>query len=460
METVIEGSHAAALLEKVRSRTAQVAVVGLGYVGLPTAIAFAEAGFRVHGADLDARKISVLNEGRSPLGELGLDSAVRSVVDNGRFTASQDVVAACAVADIVLLIVPTPVTDAKRPDLSYVESATQAAAQVARAGQLIVLESTTYPGTSDEIIIPALEQATGLKVGTDLGVAYCPERYNPGDKDHTLDSVHRVVGAINADWAKVAAEFYGVLNDGKITIVRDLKTAEASKVIENIQRDLNIALVNELALIFERMGIDTHEVIDAAATKWNFVPYRPGPGVGGHCLPVDPYYLTSVAERLGYHPKVILAGRGVNDSMPHHVVDLLVDALNDAGKPVKGTKIVALGVAYKPETGDCRESPAMEIVKSLARRGADLRIVDPHVATDEIERRTGFQSMPLADALDGAEALVFLTPHLEFTGLTIADLKQSLLPGAAVVDTSRTFDADESRAAGFAFRAVGRGGVA
>ncbi|MBW3582740.1 MAG: nucleotide sugar dehydrogenase [Euryarchaeota archaeon] len=457
METVLRSEHAKTLLDKVKNRTAQVAVVGLGYVGLPTAVAFAEAGFRVHGADLDARKVDSLNLGISPLKELGLDDAVARTVEAERFSATGDVAAACDAADLVLLIVPTPVTEDKQPDLSYVHSAADAAARVLRAGQLVVLESTTYPGTSDEVLIPALEKASGLKAGVDFGVAYCPERYNPGDAEHTLSSVHRVIGAITADWAEVATEFYGVLNDGKITRVRDLKTAEASKVIENIQRDLNIALVNELALIFEKMGIDTHEVVDAAATKWNFVPYRPGPGVGGHCLPVDPYYLTSVAERLGYHPRVILAGRGVNDGMPAHVVGLVVDALNDSGRALKGAKVAVLGVAYKAETGDARESPAVSVVRQLAAKGAELRVVDPHVSAEEVQKRTGQERWALEEALDGAEAVVLLTPHSVFTALGAEDLTGRLVPGAAVVDASRTFDFATVAEAGFVYRGVGRG---
>lgn len=447
---------AAKALERLRSREFTVTVVGLGYVGLPTAIAFAHAGLRVIGADVSERKVHELNAGRSPLQDLDLDDQVAAAVKAGRFRATTDVTKACADGDAVLLIVPTPVDATKQPDLSYVRAASEAAGRGLRKGQLVVLESTTYPGTTDEIVIPTTERLSGLKAGRDFGVAYCPERYNPGDPEHTLANVHRVVGALTPEWGEVAATLYGLLNAGKITRVRDLKTAEAAKVIENIQRDLNIALANELALIFERVGIDTYEVLDAAATKWNFVKYTPGPGVGGHCLPVDPYYLTSLAERLGYHPRVILAGRAVNDGMPHHVVDLVTDALNDIGKPVKGAKIAILGLSYKPNTGDPRETPAEGVVHALHRRGADLRLCDPLIRSEEIRHVFGVEGVDLKVALDGADAIVLLTDHKPFRGLDLAALKRQMAKGAAFIDTRNVYKPAEVRAAGFVYRGVGR----
>ena len=448
--------HANAL-QKIQSRDFTVTLVGLGYVGLPTAVAFAQAGFRVVGADLNAAKVESLNRGVSPLKDLDLDAQVAGAVKAGRFTATTDVVEACRQGDAVLLIVPTPVDASKQPDLSFVRSASEAAAKGLRRGQLLVLESTTYPGTTDEIVIEAAERISGLRAGQDFGVAYCPERYNPGDAEHTLDRVHRVVGAITPEWGDVAAALYGTLNGGKITRVRDLKTAEAAKVIENIQRDLNIGLANELALIFGRMGIDTHEVLDAAATKWNFVRYSPGPGVGGHCLPVDPYYLTSVAQRLGYHPQIILAGRAVNDSMPHHVVELVVEALNDARKPVKGTRVAVLGLSYKANTGDPRETPAEHVVKELKARGADLRLCDPLIADAEVRKSFhGLPNLDLKDALDGADAVVLLTDHKAFRALSLADLKALAGERPVLVDTRNVYAPEDVRRAGFVYRGIGR----
>lgn len=444
------------LLDKVEAREARLCVVGLGYVGLPTAVAFAKAGYHVTGADLNPKKVELLNKGVSPLKDLDLDGDVAAVHKAGTLVATTDVVAACGKADVVLLIVPTPVDDAKQPDLSFVESASLAAAKALRKGQLVVLESTTYPGTTDDYVVALGEKHSGLKAGRDFGVGYCPERYNPGDPNHTLANVYRVVGAITPDWAEVCAALYGTLNGGKITRVRDLRTAEAAKVIENIQRDLNIALVNELALIFERLDIDVHEVLEAAATKWNFVKYTPGPGVGGHCLPVDPYYLTWLAERTGYHPRVILAGRAVNDHMPHHTVDLVAEALNEAGRPIKGTPIAVLGLSYKANTGDVRESPAEGVVRALQKRGADLRLCDPFIPSEEVRHHFGLPNVTLEQALKGAQAVVVLTDHDPFRTLTPGHLAKVVGKGCAVVDTRNILAPADVRAAGLLYRGIGR----
>ncbi|HUR63215.1 MAG TPA: nucleotide sugar dehydrogenase [Candidatus Thermoplasmatota archaeon] len=448
--------HAAALLKKVQARKATVCVVGLGYVGLPTAVAFAKAGFPVIGADLSQKKVAALQKGISPLTDLDLDSDVAATVKSGHLKATTDVVKACKDSDVVLLIVPTPVLPSKQPDLSYVASASESAAKGLRKGQLVVLESTTYPGTTEDYVIAACEKASGLKAGKDFGVGYCPERYNPGDPQHTLQNVVRVVGAIGPEWTEVCAALYGTLNGGKITRVRDLRTAEAAKVIENIQRDLNIALVNELALIFERLEIDVHEVLDAAATKWNFVKYTPGPGVGGHCLPVDPYYLTSLAEKLGYHPRVILAGRAVNDQMPLHTVSLVSEALNESGRPIKGSKVAVLGLSYKANTGDVRESPAEAIVRELQKRGADLRLCDPYIESAEVEHHFGVGNVALDKALKGAEAIVIVTDHKEFRGLDAKKLAAVAAKPCALVDTRNVVPPDAARAAGLIYRGIGR----
>jgi len=448
--------HPAIALERLHRKEFTVTVVGLGYVGLPTAVAFARAGLRVIGADVNAAKVDLLNKGVSPLKDLDLDEQIADVVKRGLFSATTDVVEGCRRGDAVLLIVPTPVDAMKQPDLSFVRSASEAAGRGLRPGQLIVLESTTYPGTTDEIVVPITQKLSGKRAGVDYGVAYCPERYNPGDPEHTLENVHRVVGAITPPWGDVAAAMYGLLNHGKITRVRDLKTAEAAKVIENIQRDLNIALANEFALIFERVGIDTYEVLDAAATKWNFVKYSPGPGVGGHCLPVDPYYLTSLAQRLGYHPQVILAGRSVNDSMPLHVVDLVIDGLNEVGKPVKGSKIAVLGLSYKANTGDPRETPAEGVVHALRERGADLRLCDPMISSSEIQKVFHLPGVDIKEALDGADAVVLLTEHKPFRALSLDDLKARAATQCAFVDTRNVYKPVDVRAAGFVYRAVGR----
>lgn len=448
--------HAHALIQKIQDRSAVVAVVGLGYVGLPTAVAFAEQGFRVIGADLNETKVQKLRQGVSPIAELGMDDEIARLVADGRLEPTTDVVAACREADAVLLIVPTPVDEAKQPDLRYVRAAAESAGEALRPGQLVVLESTTYPGTSDEIVVRTTEAASGLKAGVDFGVAYCPERYNPSDTEHTLDKIVRIVGAINDAWGDAAAALYGTLNGDNTHRVRDLKTAEAVKIIENIQRDLNIALTNEFALIFQRMDIDALEVLEAAATKWNFVRYDPGPGVGGHCLPVDPYYLTSVAERLGYRPRVILAGRSVNDGMPLHMVELLVDGLNEASRPVKGSKVAVLGLAYKANTGDPRESPSEVVIRELLRKGADVRLCDPWIAEGEVQRLYGLPSLDFEDAVRDADAIILMTDQAVFRSVDLAALRGVVAEECALVDGRHVWTPSEARELGFIYRGVGR----
>lgn len=452
---MVETAHT--LLKRIEDRAATVAVVGLGYVGLPTAVAFAEQGFHVIGADLSLEKVERVQAGDVPPDEPELATRLRAVVQEGRLEATTDVDAACARADCVLLIVPTPVDNARQPDLSFVQKAAETAARSLHPGQLVVLESTTYPGTSEEKIQATFTRMReDLEPGVDYGIAYCPERYNPGDPEHTLATLTRVVGANEPAWGDCAAALYGTLNDHKIARVSDLKTAEAVKVIENVQRDLNIALVNEFALIFERLGIDTHEVLDAAATKWNFVKYTPGPGVGGHCLPVDPYYLTSVAERAGYHPRVILSGRATNDSMPSHVAELVMDGLNDAERPVKGSRVAVLGLAYKPGTGDARESPAFGVVQALAKRGARLSLCDPLVPDRDVQALYGLPKTEMDEALRGAHAVVVVTDHDEIRRLDLARLKELTSPGCLLVDTRNLYDPQEVVRAGLRYRGVGR----
>ena len=274
------------LIEKIKSKSARIAVIGLGYVGLPTAVNFAENGFSVIGITRTQGKVDVINAGGCYLTDLHIDERVRRLVGLRKLTATTDTAAATRDSDVIIITVPTPITSDKRPDLSFIVSAGQAVAQGLSRNKLVVLESTVYPGVVDEVLKPILEES-GLKAGIDFGLAYCPERYNPGDADHSIRDVVRIVGGITPEWTEATAQLY-VSNAKDVVTVKDIKTAEAAKVIENIQRDLNIALMNELALIFERLHIDIMDVIKAASTKWNFIVYYPGAGVGGHCLPVDP----------------------------------------------------------------------------------------------------------------------------------------------------------------------------
>jgi nucleotide sugar dehydrogenase len=437
--------------QKIKSKTARIAVIGLGYVGLPTAVNFAENGFSVIGVNRTQEKVEIINTGGCYLTELNLDESVKQLVERGKLTATTNTVQATRESDVIIITVPTPITADKRPDLSFITSAGHAIAQGLVRSSLVVLESTVYPGVVDEVLKPILEES-GLTAGVDFGLAYCPERYNPGDAGHRIRDVVRIVGGITPEWAQVTAQLYAS-NAKDVVMVKDIKTAEAAKVIENIQRDLNIALMNELALIFERLHIDIMDVISAASTKWNFNVYYPGAGVGGHCLPVDPYYLVHKAEELGYHPQVITAGRAINDYMPLHVVDLLVDALNERGRPVKGSKIAVLGASYKAEVGDQRESPSQVLVRELVRRGALVHIVDPYV-NEEALRTLGIPEATAYGALAAADALVLMTAHNDFAKLDLTKVK-NLMRTLIIVDGRRFFEQEKATTLGFVYKGVG-----
>lgn len=443
------------LISKIKDKSAVISIIGLGYVGLPTAIYFAEKGFYVYGVDNKKDVIEKINKGISHLGELGLEGRLKKVVSENKFLALTDTKLAVSKSDFVIIIVPTPITKEKEPDLSYVISAGEEVKRGLKKGQLIILESTVYPGVTEDILKKVLER-TGLIAGTDFGLAYCPERYNPGDIDHSIERVKRIVGGINEQWGEIAKELYSQVIPEGVTKVRDIKTAEAAKVIENIQRDLNIALMNELSLIFEKMNIDVMDVINAASTKWNFNVYYPGAGVGGHCLPVDPYYLVSKAKELGYHSKVITAGRSVNDYMPYHIFGMLRDSLNEVEKPVKNSNVVILGFSYKENVGDFRESPTEYLLLELKRAGANITVVDPFVEMDIIKDfEVNVEKDPYV-ALRNAEAVVIMTAHNIFKDLDLGKIK-SIMKVPILIDGRRIYDKEEVKQLGFIYKGVGAG---
>jgi UDP-N-acetyl-D-glucosamine dehydrogenase len=377
-------------------------IIGLGYVGLPLAVEFAEAGEQVIAVDIDDAKVAAINAGRSYIEDI-TSERLRAAV--GRIEATTEF-AALTEADAVLICVPTPLTPNREPDLGPLLGATRALAEVVQAGQLVVLESTTYPGTTREQVVPLLE-AGGLRVGEDLNVAFSPERVDPGRTDYTLRNTPKIVGGMTPECTERAAGVYGAVCD-HIVRVSTPEAAEMAKLLENIFRSVNIALVNELAILADRMDLDIWEVVDAAATKpYGFMRFEPGPGMGGHCLPVDPFYLTWRAREFHMSTEFIeLAGK-VNQQMPYYVVERIERALNDVEKPVKGSRIGILGVSYKGGVGDTRESPALRIMDLLAQRGAVLSYHDPFVpALPEL----GLQSTPLDD-MSSADAVVLVTAH-------------------------------------------------
>jgi UDP-N-acetyl-D-glucosamine dehydrogenase len=366
------------LQSRIQKRLARVAIVGLGYVGLPLAETFAAAGYPVIGFDVDQSKIRKLREGQSYIGHI-TSARVAELIRTERFEPTSDAEAFKA-ADAIIICVPTPLTDAREPDLSYIVKTGQTIRDHLRPGQLIVLESTTYPGTTEDVLRPILEE-TGLKAGEDFYLAFSPEREDPGNKNFSTRSIPKVVGGIDAPSRELAVALYTPVVSAVVP-VSSAAVAEACKILENTYRAVNIALVNELKMVFERMGVDVWEVIDAAKTKpFGFQGFYPGPGLGGHCIPIDPFYLTWAARKVGVNTRFIELAGEVNSSMPLFVVNRVAEALNDAGKAVKGSKVCILGAAYKKDVDDPRESPAFEIMELLQRRGAVLAYNDPHIPT-------------------------------------------------------------------------------
>jgi UDP-N-acetyl-D-glucosamine dehydrogenase len=398
----------------------KIGIVGLGYVGLPLAVAYAEAGHDVVGLDLDSRKIEAIAAGKSYIEDI---SSERLQAVGGRLSASTRY-ADLSKTDAVIVAVPTPLTENREPDLGALIGSGMSLAGVLQHGQLIVLESTTYPGTTRERFVPLLEES-GLKAGRDFHVAFSPERVDPGRTDYTLRNTAKVVGGLTGACRDRAVELYSEVCDNLVP-VSTLEAAELTKLLENIFRTVNIALVNELAMLCDRMGIDIWEVVDAASTKpYGFMRFEPGPGMGGHCLPVDPFYLAWRAREFDTPTEFIELAGEVNQRMPYFCVEKIIDALNNHSKAVRGTRIAILGVSYKAGVGDMRESPALKILKLLGDRGADLVYHDPHVP--ELGE-FGLRSASLEDALDGAECAVIVTAHPSL------DLDQVLATAPVVVD--------------------------
>jgi UDP-N-acetyl-D-glucosamine dehydrogenase len=380
-----------------------VGVIGLGYVGLPLAVAFAEAGDRVVALDIDAHKVAAVAAGESYIEDVSSER-LRAVGESIKATTRY---ADLAQADAVLICVPTPLTTNREPDLGPLNAAARALAQVLQPGQLVVLESTTYPGTTRERLVPLLEES-GLRLGEDLHVAYSPERVDPGRTDFTLRNTPKVIGGMTSACLDRAVDLYSRVSD-HIVRVSSPEAAEMTKLLENIFRSVNIALVNELAILADRMGIDVWEVVDAASTKpYGFMRFEPGPGMGGHCLPVDPFYLTWRAREFHMSTEFIeLAGK-INQQMPHHCVERIEESLNDVAKPVRGSRILILGASYKGGVGDTRESPALRIMDELAKRGGVLSYHDDYVPKLP---EFGLESVPLDTALADIDAVVLVTAH-------------------------------------------------
>ncbi len=399
------------LEKKIANKTVVVGVLGLGYVGLPLAREFALSGVKVLGFDIDEKKVKILNSGRSIIKNVPHE-VVRKMVKSGRFTATSDM-SRIRRADAVLICVPTPLTENREPDMQYVEGSCRTIAGYLRRGHLISLESTTYPGTTRELMKPILE-ATGLKAGKDFYLAFSPEREDPGNKQYSTRTIPKVVGGLTPRCRQLAYQLYSLAIQ-KMVPVSSVEAAEATKILENVYRCINIAMVNELKMVFDRMGIDIWEVIRAASTKpFGYHPFYPGPGLGGHCIPIDPFYLTWKARQYGMATRFIELAGEINTGMPHYVIHKVMEALNERKKSLKGSKVLVLGLAYKPDIDDVRESPSLELIELLKERGAKVDYNDPYVPKTHKMREYDLKmtSKPLSAAmLRGYDCVLISTNH-------------------------------------------------
>lgn len=432
------------LYEKIVNKQEKLSLVGLGYVGMPIAVAFAQKGVEVIGFDLNKNKIDLYNRGIDPTHEVGDDAIRNSTVE---FTADPEKLRE---AKFHIVAVPTPVNLDHTPDLAPVIGASELLGRNLTKGSIVVYESTVYPGVTEDVCIPILERESGMKCGVDFKVGYSPERINPGDKVHRLENIHKIVSGMDAESLDEIKHVYDLVIEVGTYPVSSIKTAEAIKVVENSQRDINIAFMNELAMVFDRMGIDTNEVVDGMNTKWNALGFRPGL-VGGHCIGVDPYYFTYEAEKLGYHSQIILSGRKVNDGMGAFVADATIKELIKAGKAPKNCKVVIFGLTFKENCPDIRNSKVEDIIKRLKEYDIDPVVVDPWADAAEAKREYHVDLVSLEDVQD-VDCIILAVAHNEFKTLTVDDLKKMYRAGAdcekVLIDVKGLHSVDALKASG------------
>ncbi|GMV45453.1 MAG: UDP-N-acetyl-D-galactosamine dehydrogenase [Pseudomonadota bacterium] len=418
-----------------------VAVIGLGYVGLPLVVEFGKQ-MRTIGFDIAQHKVDACLRGTDPSREL--DDAQMAEARHAEYTSDARLLAE---ADVIVVAVPTPVDEAHAPDFGPLIGASMSAGRHMKKGAVVVYESTVYPGATEEVCIPVLERESGLKWKEGFFVGYSPERINPGDREHTLTKILKIVSGDTPATLDQVARLYETIIVPGVHRASSIKAAEAAKVIENTQRDLNIALMNELAIIFDKIGIDTTEVLEAAGTKWNFLKFKPGL-VGGHCIGVDPYYLTHKADKLGYHPQVILAGRRINDGMGKFIAEQTIKHMIAAGSYIKGAKVNVLGLTFKENCGDLRNSKVIDIIHELQSYGVEVHVTDPTAEPEEAMHEYGVALEPW-DALPRADAIVAAVAHREYQGLSVEDLGRKMIKGGAFIDVKAAFDQAALAGAGY-----------
>lgn len=421
----------------------KIAVVGLGYVGLPLAIHFGEK-YSTTGFDLKSSIVENCRVHKDPTGEVSRSEFQRAV----QFTATTDA-KMMGDADFIIVAVPTPIDQAKRPDLTPVEGAARTVGRVMKKGAIVIFESTVYPGVTEDICVPILEKESGMTWKKDFHVGYSPERINPGDKEHTLTRIVKVVSGDDEDTLEKVAGLYESIVTAGVHRTKNIKEAEAAKVIENTQRDLNIALMNELALIFDRLGIDTKNVLEAAGSKWNFLKFSPGL-VGGHCIGVDPYYLTFKAESEGYNPQIILAGRRINDNMGRFVVEKTIKMMIAQGQPIKDTRVGILGLTFKEDCPDLRNTRVVDIIAELESYGCDVMVHDSMADPEEAKKYYGVELCSW-EALTNLGAIILAVPHGAYRGKSVADLVSTLGRGGCLIDVKSVLDMDAVNETGVSF---------
>ena len=432
------------VLEKEQNQTAAtlptVAIIGLGYVGLPVAVEFGKRRPTI-GYDLSRRRVENLRHRVDTTGEVSTAELIEARHWHPTTDATE-----LERADFIIVAVPTPINAARQPDLRPLESASEALGRHLKRGAIVIYESTVYPGCTEEVCVPILEKHSGLRWRQDFHVGYSPERINPGDKTHTFSKIRKIVSGDDADTLEKVAALYGSVVQAGVYKAPSIRVAEAAKVIENTQRDLNIAFVNELAIIFEKLGLDTNEVLEAAGTKWNFLPFRPGL-VGGHCIGVDPYYLTHKAELAGYHPEVILAGRRINDGMGSHIARKTVQQMIHAGRNIKGARVNVLGLTFKENVPDIRNSKVIDIIRELHEFGVETYVHDPLASHEDALHEYGLRLCDW-DSLPAADALVLAVPHRQFVQLCLSDLMKKIVRQGCLIDVKAALDAEAYRREG------------
>ncbi len=441
--------------EALRNGNITICVVGLGRIGLPTASAFADAGAQVVGVDIDTRVVREVNSGKCRFwDEPELKKVAKKVVKEGRLKASCDFCSSIAKSDMVIICVPTTVNDSRAPHCPAILDSCKKVAKSLKKGSLVVVESTVGPGMVEKLIAPLIEKHSGMKVIRDFGIASCPERANPGEILSNMKLLPRVVGGIDPKSTEVAAAIYQCALGVKVIKVIDPKTANAVKLTENIFRDVNIALMNEFAILYEKLGIDIIEVIHACSTKWNFVPHYPGAGVGGPCLPANAYYIIDEGLKVGYIPHLIRMAREINDRMPDHVVTLVTQALNNVGKVVSRSKVALLGVSYKPNVHDLQMTPLRRVCYRLGMMGASIAIYDPMFKGEKVFGLKA--SKTLEEAVDKADCIIMGTAHKEFRTLDLRRISEICNNPAALVDTRNVVIPTRAKELGFSYLGVGR----